>query len=205
MTHFSESEYRQTTRVLIGVAALWLVALYAAVETGWLASIYRPLIAVIIALTIILPRTFYLLSARLQAYAAKLGHRKIIAFHIWRIPAALTFFWYGAHGLLPPAFWILAGVGDFIAGVVAYLTLKQPESKERYLRFHRIGFADFIVAVGTGLTFTLLLDPRMAPVIQFPLALIPLFGVGISSTTHLIAFHMLRKKSAISLNHLKTT
>jgi hypothetical protein len=58
---------------------------------------------------------------------------------------------------------------------------------------HRFGFADFVVAVGTGLAFTLLLDPRMAPITALPLALIPLFGVGISGATHIIAFDMLRR------------
>lgn len=50
------------------------------------------------------------------------------------------------------------------------------------------------VTVGTGLTFTLLQDPRMALVTVLPMALIPLPGVGISGTTHLIAFDYLRRR-----------
>jgi hypothetical protein len=38
-----------------------------------------------------------------------------------------------------------------------------------------------------------LMDERMAAITTLPLALIPLFGVGISGATHLIAFDMLRK------------
>ena len=73
-----------------------------------------------------------------------------------------------------------------------YLPFK-PESLERYWVFHSFGFLDFVVAVGTGLTYTLLQDARMAPVAVLPLALIPLFGVGISGATDLIAFDRLRR------------
>ena len=119
-------------------------------------------------------------------------------FHTWRVPAALAFFWYGAQGQLPATFWVLAGAGDFIAcSYTAYLVL-QPESARRYFSFHIFGFADFVVAVGTGLTFTLLQDPRIALIAALPLALIPLWGIGISGVTHLIAFDMLRRGTGMT-------
>ena len=117
--------------------------------------------------------------------------------HAWRIPAALLFFWYGFQEKLPPLFWVLAGTGDLIAGSYAVYLAFKPETVERYRSFHRFGFADFIVAVGTGLTYTLLQDPKMALVTVLPMALIPLFGVGISGATHLIAFDMLRRGSGM--------
>jgi hypothetical protein len=67
----------------------------------------------------------------------------------------------------------------------------------RYRSFHRFGFADFVVAVGTGLTFTLLQDPLMALITTLPFALIPLFGVGISGASHLMAFDMLRRHTGL--------
>lgn len=48
------------------------------------------------------------------------------------------------------------------------------------------------MAVGTGLVFTLLNDSRMATIRELPMVLIPLFGVGISGASHLIAFSLLR-------------
>ena len=60
---------------------------------------------------------------------------------------------------------------------------------------HRFGFVDFVIAVGTGLTFTLLLDPRMELIATLPFALIPLFGVGISGASHIVAFDMLRRQA----------
>jgi hypothetical protein len=88
---------------------------------------------------------------------------------------------------------VLAGTGDLIAGLYAAGALRAQPSRAYYRRFHAFGFADFVVAVGTGLTYTLMLDPRMAPIALWPMALIPMFGVGLSGAAHLVAFDLLRR------------
>jgi hypothetical protein len=175
------------------IVALWFGAVVIGAETGFFSALYQPLIALIVASTVVVPTLAYFLSAEFRALVERIGHRRIALFHVWRVPAALLFFWYGAQGELPPAFWILAGTGDFLAGSYAAWVAFRPESAATYRAFHRFGFADFMVAVGTGLTFTLLQDPRMAPIAVLPMAMIPLFGVGISGATHLMAFDMLRR------------
>lgn len=125
-----------------------------------------------------------------------LGLRNLTLFHVWRVPAALLFFYYGLRGELPPVFWILAGSGDFLAGVFAATLLWRDAMLERIRAIHRFGFADFIVAVSTGLTFTLLNDPRMALLTTLPMALIPLFGVGLSGASHIIALATLARSPA---------
>lgn len=177
---------------------LWAATVVGAAQSGALAMLYPPLIAAVVAATIAIPSVWYFSSRALQAYMDRVGHRRIVLFHTWRIPAALLFFWYGLQGQLPPLFWILAGTGDLIAGSYALWLSFKPESPVRYRSFHIFGFADFVVAVGTGLTYTLLLDPRMAPIATLPLALVPLFGVGISGATHLIAFDMLRRGTGLA-------
>lgn len=198
MSTQAQTEMQGTTRIVLGIVAAWGLAVVIGAETGFFSSLYMPLIAAIVAATIILPTLSYFASPRLQAYADGIGHRPIIMFHMWRVPAALLFFWFGAKGDLPTAFWVLAGVGDFIAGSYAAYLMFKPESVKRYRSFHLFGFSDFIVAVGTGLTFTLLQDPRMAPIATLPMAFIPLWGVGISGATHLIAFDMLRRGTGMA-------
>jgi hypothetical protein len=68
-----------------------------------------------------------------------------------------------------------------------------PENRTRYWIFHVVGFADFVVAVGTGLTLFLLNNPQMAAIQTLPMALIPLYGVGISGASHIMAFDLLRQ------------
>jgi hypothetical protein len=94
---------------------------------------------------------------------------------------------------LPDLFVRNAAWGDLIAGTLALALAFLPASRSGYWTFHLFGFADFVLAVGTGLMFTLADDPRMAPIITLPVALIPLFGVGISGATHLMAFDLLRR------------
>lgn len=129
--------------------------------------------------------------AGLRAAAARLGPYGLAGFHVWRVPAALMFFWYGAEGLLPPVFVLLAGVGDLIAGLAAGLVILARRSRARILAFHLFGLADFVVAVGTGLAFTLLAVPAMVTITTLPVALIPLVGVPVSGATHLVALHIL--------------
>jgi hypothetical protein len=185
--------YGRTALFVVITLAAWAAAVVAASLTGGFAALYQPVIGAIVAATIVLPTLFYFASSGMQSLMHNIGQRRILQFHIWRIPAALLFFWYGVQGVLPTPFWVLAGVGDLIAGSYALLLAMRAERPASYLGFHLFGFADFVVAVGTGLTFTLLLDPRMAAITTLPLALIPLFGVGISGATHLIAFDMLGK------------
>lgn len=179
---------------LLWVGSLWAAAVILAAQTGALAAIYPPLIAALVATGILVPTLWYALSPGLRDMMDTIGHRPILLLHTWRIPAALVFFWYGYFDQLPAIFWLLAGTGDLLAGALAAWTALGPQTAARIKRFHLFGFADFVVAVGTGLTFTLLLDPRMSAIATLPLALIPLFGVGISGATHLIAFDMLRRE-----------
>jgi hypothetical protein len=87
-----------------------------------------------------------------------------------------------------------AGWGDLFEGLFAVALALLPDSRNRYLAFHLIGFADLVVAIATGLMFTLLNDPRMDAIRTLPLALIPLYGVGIAGATHLMAFDLLRRR-----------
>jgi hypothetical protein len=182
-----------TKAALCLLVGAWGIAVVGLAYWDQLARLYQPVIGAIVAATITVPTVWYFLSPALRRVVEATGHRRIAIFHIWRIPAAILFFWYGMRGQLPPLFWILAGTGDLIAGFYAAWITFRPKSASQYRRFHSFGFADFVVAVGTGLTYTLLLDPRMAPITTLPLALVPLFGVGISGATHLMAFDMLRR------------
>lgn len=180
--------------VLLGVTlGAWFIAVAWASLSGALRAVPLPMFALLVAAGIVLPTIAHYTLASMREYLERLGLHVLTLLHVWRVPAALLFFHYGALGELPPLFWILAGVGDLIAGAYAARLFFRAGDKDFYRRFHRFGFADFVVAVGTGLAFTLLQDPRMAAIAQLPLAWIPLFGVGISGASHLVAFDLLRR------------
>jgi hypothetical protein len=180
-------------RWLSAAVALWLAAVCWAALSGALSRLHLPWIAALVAAGIVLPTAAYFRSTALQALAERVGLRGLTLLHLWRVPAAMTFYAYGLAGELPPLFWLLAGTGDLIAGLYAAGALRAQSSRAYYRRFHAFGFADFVVAVGTGLAYTLMLDPRMAPIALWPMALIPMFGVGLSGAAHLVAFDLLRR------------
>lgn len=184
-----------TPLVAVAIAAWFALVTWASMQ-GAFAQLHLPLIALIVAAGIAVPSVAYFASPALQALAARVGLIRLTALHLWRVPAALAFFAYGLAGELPPLFWLLAGTGDLIAGLYAAGSLRPNVTPGYFRRFHRFGMADFVVAVGTGLTYTLLQDPRMATIAAWPLALVPLFGVGLSGAAHLVAFDLMRKQSA---------
>ncbi|WP_395068073.1 hypothetical protein [Paraburkholderia silvatlantica] len=198
MNQIVEIQRNSGTRVLLSVLAVWGAAVVVAAGTGVYRAVYPLWLAGLIALGIVAPVVVYGLSRGFRAYIETIGLRSLTAFHIWRIAAALVFFWYGAHDLLPEAFVRNAGWGDLIAGLLALGVTLLPKTRNRYLVFHLFGFADFVVAVGTGLTCFVLNDPRMSGIQTLPMALIPFYGVGISGASHLMAFDLLRRRSVLS-------
>jgi hypothetical protein len=196
-----DARKRRGTRVLLSLLAIWGLAVVVAAETGVYRAMNPLLLVPIIVLGVVVPVVVYALSQGFRAYIEAIGLRALTAFHVWRIAAALVFFWYGAHNLLPATFVENAGWGDLIAGLLALGVILLPESRSRYLVFHLFGFADFVVAVGTGLAFFLLNDPRMSAIQTLPMALIPLYGVGISGASHIMAFDLLRRKRTEAKPH----
>lgn len=179
-------------RLVLGATILWGVSISMLSYMGVFTAMPLPVFAFIVAALVTGLTVYYLRSVPLQKFVVSFGLRKLTLLHVWRIPAALAFFYYGADGGLPETFVMLAGWGDMLAGVLALIVvLFFSRNAKAYWAMHIIGLADFLVAVGTGQTFALLQDPSMVTIAAFPLALIPLFGVAISGVTHIMAFRML--------------
>lgn len=151
--------------------------------------------AVVTMATIGLTLSYFLVPS-IRALAQRLGPYGLASFHVWRIPAALTFLYYGSHGLLPDTFVNLAGWGDMLAGVLAIVVFLLPRAAKTITGFHVIGLADFIVAVGTGIVLNAIDPTSMANVLLMPISIIPLVGVPLSGATHIAALHMLKTGKA---------
>lgn len=188
-----EGERAWWTRRVLGVLAAWALLVAVTSALGLFRAFPLPYIAPIVAAGIGGPIALYALHGRFRAYMRGLRLETLTVFHLWRIVAALVFFAYGAAGALPETFVRHAAWGDLLAGLLVIpVLLVRGQTFAKYLSFHVIGFADFVLAVGTGLYFSLIDDPAMATIATFPLALIPLFGVAVSGASHLIAFDLLR-------------
>ena len=101
------------------------------------------------------------------------------------------------RGARPAGFGLKAGWGDVIAGVAGLAAEWFWPRRAGYAVANLIGLADFVVAVGTGMATTLADQPSMHAVTEIPGALIPLFGVGITATSQIVAMHLLWQERGV--------
>ena len=72
------------------------------------------------------------------------------------------------------------------------------QSIQKDIAFHLYGQLDFILAVGAGLTFTVLQVPLMENIAPFPIVLIPLFGVSLTGASSIMAIDALIKQRPLA-------
>ncbi len=186
-------ERKSRNRLVAGVG-IWFAAVVVASASGWLKTLPALVVGSMILAGIAVPTAIYFASSGLQELAAKTGIRAITVFHGWRILAGVGFLWYASRGLMPAGFALKAGWGDIVAGAVALLVAAFWARPAGYLVAHAVGLADFVIAVGTGMATTLANQPSMHATVELPGVLIPLFGVGITATTHFVALNLLWKE-----------
>ncbi|NNE65766.1 MAG: hypothetical protein HKN33_04295 [Pyrinomonadaceae bacterium] len=179
---------------------IWGGSVAIAAYSGFLQAIPRELGAALAVAGIIIPAVIYFRNAPLREFISGLGIKTLTVFHIWRIGAGALFLFYGANDLLPEIFVANAGYGDIAVGLLAAVVLLMPEWNSKYWVFHVVGMADFVVAVGTGLTLVLSGNALMNNLFQLPVVLIPLFGVGVSGAMHIFAFDILRKSKGTEIS-----
>lgn len=183
------------TYLILSVLAVWAAIVGAAGYAGVFVNMPTPLIGVMVVCGIATLLGLYYANPGVRLFIQTLNVKGLTIFHLWRIPAALAIFWYGSQHLLPETFVHRAAWGDLIAGLLVLpVVLTRGGGNAKYLAFHLFGLGDFILAVGTGLTFALLQVPMMDTILTFPMVLIPLFGVCISGASHLMALDLLLRK-----------
>jgi hypothetical protein len=188
-----------TKREVLTSLGTWGAVVAAASSSGLLAKLPAPLVAPLILGGIVLPTIAYARSPELKALARDVGIHKLSLFHSWRVVGTAAFLFYGSRDELPPAFVRNAAWGDLATSILAGALIVLPRRRSTYIVFHVFGLTDFAAALATGLSLTLRGDGRMRTIAKFPLALIPLFGVGLSGAAHFIAFDLLRDPAIAEL------
>ena len=143
---------------------------------------------------IAIPVIVYYLHENFRAYIQSIDLKHLTVFHFWRIPAGFAFLYYGSQNLLPETFVRNAGYGDLAVGFLVPVILMIKGGDGKYLAFHIFGLLDFVVAVGTGLTFTVSRVPSMDNIATFPIVLIPVFGVFVTGALSIMTLDILLKK-----------
>lgn len=180
---------------ILGGLAIWAIAVALGGTLGIFTRLPLPSIALFVVASLTILLVLYYRNAAVHHYVNSLNPRHLIWFHLWRIGAGFTFLYYGSQSLLPQQFVINAGYGDLAVGLLVPLILWGRSSIRKYIAFHLFGQLDFIVAVGTGLTFTLMQVPLMENIATFPIVLIPLFGVPLTGASSVMAIDALLQRA----------
>lgn len=183
----------RTGYVILAVLLAWAAAISAAALAGWLTAMPTIGVPAITTAGITLPMLVYAGSPSVRHWFERIGLKRLTLFHAWRIAAAGLFFVFGVNGALPPTLVSNGGTGDLAAGILALIVVMLPFARWRYWGVHLFGAADLVVAMATGIYFSFSDPASMANVRLLPFALIPMFGVAVTFTAHLIAFDLLRR------------
>lgn len=181
-----------TERWFVFGLSVWGVAVFSLGYYGVLAKLDTNALPVLVLTGIAIPVLVYYLNDDFRSYILSIDLKHLTIFHLWRIVAALVFFHYGSLEALPKQFVIDAGYGDLAVGLLVPIVLMLGGGERLYLAFQIFGLLDFAIAVGTGLTFNLILhDPLMSNIITFPVVLIPLYGVPVTGALSIMTLDRL--------------
>lgn len=184
-----------TERWFVFALAIWGAAVFAAGYYQVFSKINTIWVPPLVMAGIIIPVLVYFVNENFRSYIWSIDLKHLTIFHVWRIVAALVFFHYGSENLLPKQFVIDAGYGDLTVGLLVPIILMLKGSDRKYLLFHIFGLLDFVVAVGTGFTFNLILhDPLMSNITTFPIVLIPLYGVCVTGALSVMTLDRLLRR-----------
>jgi hypothetical protein len=204
-----ETDVRRRFAMAAGAYLLgWIVLAFALGSRGvFQATSSRVLPAVVLGMAPpILIGTFLLYrSSALNAIIAAIPLPWLVGVQLYRV-LGLYFLVLLALGRLPAEFAIPAGVGDVVVGLAApavgYLFHKGYRwSYLAVLSWSIVGILDIVVAVATGFLSSpgpfqaLALETPNELITAFPLVLVPLFAIPLSTLLHLAALKRLRAMS----------
>jgi hypothetical protein len=197
MTQEYINDSEQVERWFVLTLVIWSGCAFFVASTNTISK--QIILGPLVVLETAIPVAIYFWNTSFHAYVNSIDLKHLTIFHLWRLLAGFTFVAYGQKQFLPSTFVHNAGYGDVLVGLLVPVVLLLPGGAGKYLFFHIIGMADFILAVGTGLALTLVGTPLMSNITAYPVVLIPLLGVPVSGAMHVmaldIAWNQFRTKS----------
>ena len=195
--------------IIVGVLALWFVAVFLLGAAGAIARPPgTPPFPILIAATapVIVFLGAYWGWPAFRAYVLSLDLPLAAAIQAWRA-GGLGFLALYAHGVLPGAFAWPAGLGDIAIGVtapwVALALVRRPgfATSRVFVVWNLLGILDLVVAVGVGGLSSALAsgaagEVTTGPMAQLPLVLIPAYLVPLFVMLHLAALFQARRQAS---------
>ena len=165
----------------------WFVLACAAGISGLVATLTPPQPQLLIgALSLVLLVSGWALPG-MRAWLREVNLRGFVAFHVTRF-VGIAFLLLSARGELSAEWALPAGWGDIAVAVGALAIaalLPRPESRPDIVRlWNLIGLIDIVAVVVTAARIGMREPGAIAPLLRFPMSLVPTFVVPIVFATH---------------------
>jgi hypothetical protein len=166
---------------------VWFVLACAAGVSGRVASLTPPQPQLVIAaLSVVLLVSGWVLPG-MRAWRSEVNLRGFVAFHVTRF-VGIAFLMMSARGEMSVEWALPAGWGDIAVATGALLIaalLPRPESRPDIVRlWNLIGLIDIVAVVVTAARIGMRDPAGLAPLLRFPMSLVPTFIVPVVFATH---------------------
>ena len=166
---------------------VWFVLACLAGVSGRVASLTPPQPQLMIAaLSVLLLVSGWALPG-LRAWLRQVNLRGLVAFHVTRF-VGIVFLLMSERGELSPEWALPAGWGDIAVATGALLIavlLPRPDSRPDIVRlWNLIGLIDIVAVVVTAARIGMREPQALAPLLAFPMSLVPTFVVPVVFATH---------------------
>ena len=173
------------------VAVIWILLAVAAGASGLLLRLPFPAPQLIILGLVVLTIAAGLVRGPVRDWIDSLPLRTLIGVNGIRF-IGITFLVLAARGQLNPVFAARAGWGDIAVALIAIILVLAPASRTVIHAWNALGFLDLVIAVGTATIVTIQgTTPGVAPVLSFPLSIVPTFFVPLFLANHVFIFRRL--------------
>ena len=166
---------------------VWFVLACVAGISGRVATLTPPQPQLVIAaLSVVLLVSGWVLPG-MRAWLREVNLRGFVAFHVTRF-VGIVFLMMSARGEMSAEWALPAGWGDIAVAVGALLIavlLPKPESRPDIVRlWNLIGLIDIVAVVVTAARIGMREPGAIAPLLRFPMSLVPTFVVPVVFATH---------------------
>ena len=189
---------RDSAPFLITMGIWFILAAFLGAQ-GRLASLpapYPQLIIAGLALALIISGA---LHPGLREWLARVNLRGFVEFHLTRL-VGIVFLVLHARGELTADFAITAGWGDIVAAtgaaVLAIIAKDPLQHRTALFLWNAFGLFDILLVVVTATRIALRAPEEIAPLLRFPMSLVPTFIVPIIIASHVLIFWRLKREDA---------
>jgi hypothetical protein len=126
----------------------------------------------------------------------------LVAYQGYRV-AGVIFLRLWAQGFLPDFFALPAGIGDMLTGALATcaaiaLARDLPWAPRFAYAVNIFGIVDLVNAVTLGVVSTTIAGSGASPLLMYPLAMVPTFGVPLAFIIHSLSLWQLHRRSRLA-------